>query len=147
MKTRYFIPLLLALAAVSCNKEKAIEENTSGELVELTASIGTPATKIHFAGDMGAYTDTRWEDGDQLWVRSDTQPYWERGDCFTHSWAAPAPTANSAQCTPMASWLRDPTTRRSCWTYLPSAPWWQVTVLQGPLPRPLSFPTAAPPCR
>ena len=83
MKTRYFIPLLLALAAVSCNKEKAIEENTSGELVELTASIGTPATKIHFAGDMGAYTDTRWEDGDQLWVRSDTQPYWERGDCFT----------------------------------------------------------------
>ena len=75
MKTRYIIPLmLLAFAALSCNKDIPAEETISGELVELTASIGSPATKIHFAGDMGAYTDTRWQDGDQLWVRSDTQP-------------------------------------------------------------------------
>ena len=86
MKTRYILPLLLiAAAAVSCNKDIPAEEASSGELVELTASIGAPATKIHFAGDMGTYTDTRWEDNDQLWVRSDTQPYWERGDCFTAS--------------------------------------------------------------
>lgn len=84
MKTRVLISILTVAAAfVACNKETpAPQEQVSGELVTLTASVGEPATKIHFAQDMGTYTDTRWEENDCIWVRSDTQPAWERGDCF-----------------------------------------------------------------
>ena len=87
MKTKYMIPvLLLAAFSVACNKETPEPQDTqapSGELVELSARIGAPSTKIHFEGDFDTYTDTRWQAADQIWVRSDTQPYWERGECFS----------------------------------------------------------------
>lgn len=87
MKTRtLFTILVVAAAASACNIEKPVVESTdAGEVVTLNATIGTPGTKIHFAQDMDTYTETRWEDGDCIWVRSDTQPEWERGDCFKTS--------------------------------------------------------------
>ena len=87
MKTRYFFILLAVAAAVSaCNIEKpVIEETVTGEVVTLTATIGEPGTRIHFAQDKDTYTETRWEADDCIWVRSDTQPQWERGDCFKTS--------------------------------------------------------------
>ena len=92
MKARYciFTLLLTALAAVSCNKQQESPEVVvlPGDYVVLSASIGTPESKMHFEKDMDSYTDTRWQDGDCIWVRSSTQPYWERGDCFKTSAAA-----------------------------------------------------------
>ncbi len=101
MKTRYFIPALLtaALAVVSCDKEQGepVISIVSGDTVKLSAVIGTPDTKIHFEGDMGDYTDTRWQEHDCIWVRSDTQPYWERGECFSTSKAKISQDGHSAE--------------------------------------------------
>lgn len=88
MKNKYIIPFLMCCAALvaSCTIEpKSPEEELSGEVVTLEATIGTPETRIHFEGDKGAYTATAWEANDCIWVRSDTQPYWESGDCFKTS--------------------------------------------------------------
>ena len=85
MKTRYILSILTvaALLAPCCTKD--IDPAAGDELVTFEATIGEPGTKIHFTGDYGTYTEARWEDGDRIWVRSDTQPAWERGDCFTTS--------------------------------------------------------------
>ena len=88
MKNKYIIPFLMCFAALaaSCTIEpKSPEEELSGEVVTLEATIGTPETRIHFEGDKGTYTATAWEADDCIWVRSDTQPYWESGDCFKTS--------------------------------------------------------------
>lgn len=86
MKTRYLFILAVAAALTACNIEKPdVETADASEIVTLNATIGTPGTKIHFAKDNDTYTETRWEDGDCIWVRSDTQPEWERGDCFKTS--------------------------------------------------------------
>ena len=75
-----------AALAASCTIEpKSPEEELSGDIVTLEATIGTPETRIHFTGDKDTYTATAWEADDCIWVRSDTQPYWEGGDCFKTS--------------------------------------------------------------
>lgn len=85
MKTRYILTVLAvsALAAAACTRD--IEPAPEADSVTFEATIGQPGTKMHFAGDHGTYTEVRWEDGDRIWVRSDTQPAWEKGDCFTTS--------------------------------------------------------------
>ena len=85
MKTRYILTVLAvsALAAAACTRD--IEPAPEADSVTFEAIIGQPGTKMHFAGDHGTYTEVRWEDGDRIWVRSDTQPAWEKGDCFTTS--------------------------------------------------------------
>ena len=61
MKNKYIIPFLMCFAALaaSCTIEpKSPEEELSGEVVTLEATIGTPETRIHFEGDKGTYTAT-----------------------------------------------------------------------------------------
>ncbi|MBQ7749710.1 MAG: hypothetical protein IJR77_00625 [Bacteroidales bacterium] len=102
MKRIHIIPTLMCLAAIaaSCAKETGTpEEELSGEIVTLEATIGTPVTKIHFEGDKGTYTATGWEADDCIWVRSDTQPYWEGGDCFKTSREAISSDGHSAKFT------------------------------------------------
>lgn len=87
MKThRYIAALLIGTAALSlsCTKEKQDPaEETAYEIVTLEACFAEPAaTRVHFTGETGLTTLTGWENGDCLWVRSDTQPMWERGECF-----------------------------------------------------------------
>ena len=98
MKTKYIFSIIaITVAVAACNTEKPVIEVTeAGEYVALTASIGTPGTKIHFTGDKDTYTETRWQDGDCIWVRSDTQPAWERGDCFKTSAAQISDDGHSA---------------------------------------------------
>ena len=101
MKTKYLLSIIaVAAAVVACNNEKPLIEVTdAGDVVTLTASIGTPVTKIHFNGDKDTYTETRWEDGDCIWVRSDTQAAWERGDCFKTSASQISGDGHSAEFT------------------------------------------------
>ena len=85
MKTRYIISILLTASFVpaACNKEKAYQETPSdAELLTLEAGIGVPGSRIHFTGDFDTYTETKWQAEDCIWVRSDTQPMWERGASF-----------------------------------------------------------------
>lgn len=101
MKTKYILSIIaVAAAVVACNEEKPfIDIADAGDAVTLTASIGTPATRIHFNGDKDTYTETRWQEGDCIWVRSDTQPAWERGDCFKTSEAQISADGHSAEFT------------------------------------------------
>ena len=87
MKTHKYIAALLigtAALSLSCTKEKQDPaEETAYEIVTLEACFAEPAaTRVHFTGETGLTTLTGWENGDCLWVRSDTQPMWERGECF-----------------------------------------------------------------
>ena len=83
MKTRYilFTACVLALTVFACTKDE--EPAFTDELVTLEATIGEPGTRIHFTGDYGTFTGAEWEAGDCIWVHSNTQPVWERGDRFT----------------------------------------------------------------
>lgn len=97
MKTRYILAALLCTAAISCGRE----DRPSGDigLVTLEASIGTPGTRIHFTGETELATIASWEADDRIWVRSDTQPYWERGECFATSASAITGEGHSASFT------------------------------------------------
>ena len=57
---------------------------SDGEM-SLTVSLEGADTRIAFAGEADGKTKVAWAADDRLWVRSDTQPAWERGDCFTTS--------------------------------------------------------------
>lgn len=88
MKKRIILAVVLLSAAaltVSCNKEKQpVPEETGFETVTLEARFDGPAaTRITFTGETELATLTSWESGDCIWVRSDTQPKWERGECFS----------------------------------------------------------------
>lgn len=85
MKSNRIIAALLAAAAFFASCENEICVTIEEELVTLDACIGNPDTRIHFTGDNALFTETRWEADDCIWVRSDTQAYWERGDCFKTS--------------------------------------------------------------
>ncbi|MBP5721097.1 MAG: hypothetical protein J6W82_08555 [Bacteroidales bacterium] len=102
MKTRFTLSTMLSVAALltACNVEVEIpSEEISGELVTLEATIGEPGTKIHFAADRDTYTETRWEADDCIWVRSDTKPLWETGDCFRTTAADISSDGHSAKFT------------------------------------------------
>lgn len=102
MKTRYLLSIILPAAALltACNVEVAMpSEEVSGELVTLEATIGEPGTRIHFTADRDTYTETRWEADDCIWVRSDTQPLWEAGDCFRTTAADISSDGHSAKFT------------------------------------------------
>jgi hypothetical protein len=102
MKTRYLLSIILPAAALltACNVEVAMpSEEVSGELVTLEATIGEPGTRIHFTADRDTYTETRWEADDCIWVRSDTQPLWEAGDCFRTTVADISSDGHSAKFT------------------------------------------------
>ena len=97
MKTRHIIAALAFIAALSCSKEISAPDSAEGELVTLEVGIGTPdATRIHFTGETLLSTLTSWEADDCLWVRNDTQPYWERGECFKTSASAITDGGHSA---------------------------------------------------
>lgn len=88
MKTGYIISIMLSAALVlaACEKEKAIQETSEDTgLLTLEGGIGVPGSRIHFTGDFDTYTETRWQEEDCIWVRSSTQPMWERGSSFSTS--------------------------------------------------------------
>lgn len=85
MKTRYYISILLSavFALAACEKEKAYRgEAEENDLLTLEAGIGVPGSRIHFTGDFDTYTETKWQAEDCIWVRSSTQPMWEKGSRF-----------------------------------------------------------------
>jgi len=96
MKYRYI--LMLAALLLSCSKVNDSKEllEPQGGTVILNASLSFPDTRIHFAQELDNYTEARWEDGDCIWVRSDTQPYWENGDRFVTNAAAISEDGHSA---------------------------------------------------
>ncbi|MBQ7622190.1 MAG: hypothetical protein IJS66_00435 [Bacteroidales bacterium] len=86
MKTRYILPLMLLAALVSCKKDDSPAESAlSGSPMTLTGGIGDTSTKINFVEEQELFTSVTWQENDRLWVRASSQPYWERGDCFTTS--------------------------------------------------------------
>ena len=97
MKSNRIIAALLSAAALFASCENEISITIEEELVALDACIGNPDTRIHFTGDNGLFTETRWEADDCIWVRSDTQAYWERGDCFKTSGADISADGHSAR--------------------------------------------------
>ncbi len=102
MKTRYLLSLVLSAASLftACNIElETVPEAGSGDIITLEATIGGPSTRLHFTGDRDTYTETRWEAEDCIWVRSDTQPVWESGDCFKTSAADISADGHSAKFT------------------------------------------------
>ena len=87
MKKNTFIAALLLCAAalsVSCTKENQSPADEIGyETVTLEASFPeSTSTKINFTGETELKTLTSWENGDCIWVRSHTQPMWDRGESF-----------------------------------------------------------------
>ena len=86
MKKNIFIAALLlstAALSVSCTKEKiSLADETGYETVTLQATFSEPDTKITFTGETELKTLVGWENGDCIWVRSNTQPMWERGERF-----------------------------------------------------------------
>ena len=84
MKKTAYIILAAALLAAACKPEKPVTSPTL-EKMTLTVRFDAPQSRISFAGEADGKTKTAWSAEDKLWVRSDTQPAWERGDCFTTS--------------------------------------------------------------
>ena len=86
MKKFAYIIMAAALLCAACNKENstAPAKASDGEM-SLTVSLEGADTRIAFAGEADGKTKVAWAAEDRLWVRSDTQPAWERGDCFTTS--------------------------------------------------------------
>ena len=86
MKKNIFIAALLlstAALSVSCTKEKhSLADETGYETVTLEATFPETSTKITFTGETELNTLVGWENGDCIWVRSNTQPMWERGERF-----------------------------------------------------------------
>ena len=82
MKKTAYIILAAALLAAACKPEKPVTSPTL-EKMTLTVRFDAPQSRISFAGEADGKTKTAWSAEDKLWVRSDTQPAWERGDCFT----------------------------------------------------------------
>lgn len=97
MKSNRIIAALLSAAALFASCENEISVTLEEELITLDACIGNPDTRIHFTGDNGLFTEIRWEADDCIWVRSDTQAYWERGDCFKTSEANISADGHSAR--------------------------------------------------
>jgi hypothetical protein len=84
MKKFAYIIMGAALLCAACTKENnaAPAEASDGEM---TLTVSLADTRIAFAGEADGKTKVAWSADDRLWVRSDTQPAWERGDCFTTS--------------------------------------------------------------
>lgn len=86
MKKFAYIIMGAALLCAACTKENnAAPAEASDGKMSLTVSLDGVDTRIAFAGEADGKTLAAWSAADRLWVRSDTQPAWERGDCFTTS--------------------------------------------------------------
>ena len=96
MKKFAYIIMGAALCLAACSKEQGAPAAAPAEEMSLTVRIESPSTRISFTGEADGKTKTAWAAEDRLWVRSDTQPAWERGDCFTTSAAAISADGHSA---------------------------------------------------
>lgn len=95
-KTMFFALAAMVLLSASCKKENT-GNRIASTFLNVSFEEGDEDVKVSFSGVSGTKTVTVWDATDKLWVRSDRQPLWENGVCFTTSASAISDGGKSAK--------------------------------------------------